>query len=114
MNELTPFVCSISSTFFRFIYFWLHWIFAAVSGLSLVVASGGYSLLQCSGLLIVVASLVRKHGLWNAGSVVVAHRLSCSVARGIFLEQRLNLCSCIGRRILNYWTTREVMDLIHS
>ena len=114
MNELTPFVYYISSTFFRFIYFWLHWIFVAVSGLSLVVASGGYSLLQRNGLLIVVACLVMKHGLCSAGSVVVAHRLSCSVARGIFLEQRLNLRPCIGRRILNYWTTREVMDLIHS
>ena len=85
-----------------------------MSELSLVVASGGYSLLQCSGLLIMVASLVRKQGLWNTGSVVVAYRLCCSVAHGIFLEQRLNLCPCIGRQILNYWTTREVMDIIHS
>ena len=30
-----------------FIYFWLRWVFVAVCGLSLVAASGGYSLLRC-------------------------------------------------------------------
>ena len=29
--------------------FWLHWVFAAVCGLSLVAVSGGYSLLRCTG-----------------------------------------------------------------
>ena len=32
-------------------YFWLHWVFVAMCGLSLIAASGGYSLLQCMGLL---------------------------------------------------------------
>ena len=32
-----------------FIYFWLCWVFVAARGLSLVVVSGGYSLLQCTG-----------------------------------------------------------------
>ena len=31
-------------------------------------------------------------GLWSAGSVVVAHRLSCSMACGIFPDQGPNLC----------------------
>ena len=64
------------------------------------------------GLLIVVASLVAEHGLqahrlqqlWlsgslvvarglqSAGSVVVAHGLSCSTACGIFPDQGSNLC----------------------
>ena len=35
--------------FILFIYFWLHWVFVAVHGLSLVVASGGYSWFQCTG-----------------------------------------------------------------
>ena len=39
---------------FLFIYFWLHWVFVAAGGLSLVAASG---------LLIVVASLAAQHGL---------------------------------------------------
>ena len=37
------------SFFLNFIYFWLHWVFVAVRGLSLVAASRGYSLLWCAG-----------------------------------------------------------------
>ena len=51
--------------FFRvhfFFFFWLHWVFVAVRVLSLVVASGGYSIVV-RGLLIVVASLVAEHKL---------------------------------------------------
>ena len=32
-----------------FIYLWLHWVFVAAHRLSLVVASGGSSLLRCAG-----------------------------------------------------------------
>ena len=48
--------------------FRLYWVFTALLGFSLVVASGGYSLVVVLRLLIVVASL---------SSVVVAHELSC-------------------------------------
>ena len=44
------------------------------------------------GLLIAVASLVMEHGLWSAGSVVVAHGLSCSAACGILPDQGSNRC----------------------
>ena len=44
------------------------------------------------GLLIVVASLVAEQFLGCAGSVVVVHGLSCSVAYGIFLDQGANPC----------------------
>ena len=44
-----------------FIYFWLHWVFVAARGLSLVAANGG--LLFVAVLLIAVASLVAEHGL---------------------------------------------------
>ena len=37
---------------------WLHWVLAAVGGLSLVAVSEGYSLVEARGLLIAVASLV--------------------------------------------------------
>ena len=40
------------------IYFWLHWVFIAVCGLSLVVVNEGYSLAAVHGLLTVVASPV--------------------------------------------------------
>ena len=69
---------------------WMHWVFVAVHELSLVEASRGCSLVAVPRLLIMVASLVVEHGLWRDGSVV--HRLSCSAARGIFLEQGLKLC----------------------
>ena len=54
--------------------------------------------------------------LWCAGSVVVARRLSCHV-QVQFPHGMWNLSSltrdrtcvlCIGRQILNHWTTREV------
>ena len=31
-------------------------------------------------------------GFWSTGSIVVAHRLSCSEACGIFPDQELSLC----------------------
>ena len=52
---------------FLFIYFWLHWVFAAVCGLSPVVESGG-----CSA--------------------VVEQGPSCSAACGIFPGQGSNPC----------------------
>ena len=45
------------------IYFWLCWVFIAVLRFSLVVASGGDSLVTIRGLLIAVASLVAEHRL---------------------------------------------------
>ena len=51
-------------------------------------------------------------GAWALGtraSVVVAHRLSCSAACGIFPAQGSNPCPCIGRRILIHCATREVL-----
>ena len=48
---------------YLFMYFWLPWVFVAMFGLSLVVASRGYSLLAILGLLTAVASLVAEHRL---------------------------------------------------
>ena len=55
---------------YLFIYFWLHWVFVAAHGLSLVVASGGYSSLQYTGFSSWWLLL-----LWSMSSVVVACRL---------------------------------------
>ena len=60
-------------------YFWLYCVLVVLHRLSLVVVSGGYSLVAASGPLNEVASLV-------------VHGLSCSVTCGIFPNQRLNLC----------------------
>ena len=45
------------------IYFCLHWVFDAARRLSLVVESGGSSLVVGHGLLIAMAPLVAGHGL---------------------------------------------------
>ena len=91
--------------FFKKIY--LFSLFLAMMGLlaarrlPLVVASGGFSLLSCVGF-----SLWWLLSLWSSGSgctdfsscntclgsVVGAHRLSCSAACGIFPDQGLNWC----------------------
>ena len=60
---------------FLILIFWLCWVFVAVCGLSLGLASGAYSLVAVQGLLIVVASLVAEHGL------------NCPTACEIFPEQ---------------------------
>ena len=71
-------------------------------GLSSSCSEWGCSLIAAYGLLIVVASLVVEHGLsarglsscssQSTGSVLVAHKLSCSAACGIFPDQGSNLC----------------------
>ena len=69
---------------YLFIYFWLCWVFVSVRGLSLVVASGGHSSSRGTGLSLSRPLLLRSTGSRRAGSVVVAHGLSWSVACGIF------------------------------
>ena len=77
---------------FLFIYFWLCWVFVAVCGLSLVAVSGGYSSLRCAGFSLWWLLLLRSTGSRHAGSVVVAHGLSCYAACGIFPGQGSNPC----------------------
>ena len=68
---LTPVVTSgflLTTRFLSFLFtylfiYWLHWVFVAVHGLSLVAASGGYSSLQCAGF-----SLRWLLLLWRTGS----------------------------------------------
>ena len=61
-------------------------------GLSLVAASGGHSSSRRAGLSLSRPLLLRSTGSRRAGSVVVAHGLSCSVACGIFPDQGSNPC----------------------
>ena len=55
------------------IYFWLCWVFVAVHGLSLVVASRDYSSLQCVGSSLRWLLLLWSTGSRRAGSVVVVY-----------------------------------------
>ena len=74
--------CPLNSFFFKvFIYFWLRWVFVAVRGLSLAVASGGYSSFQCTGfssrwLLLLRNTGSRCAGFSSCGSRALEHRLS--------------------------------------
>ena len=77
---------------YLFIYFWLCWVFVSVQGLSLVVESGGHSSSWCAGLSLSRPLLLRSTGSRHAGSVIVAHGPSCSVACGIFPDQGSNPC----------------------
>ena len=75
-----------------FIYFWLCWVFVSVRGLPPVVASGDHSSSRCAGLSLSRPLLLRSTGSRRAGSVAVAHGLSCSAACGIFPDQGSNPC----------------------
>ena len=84
------------------LFFWLCWVFAVARGLSLVAVNGGCPL-GAALRLVAATSLVAEHRLWgrrapvavacglqSARSVVAVHGLSCSEARGIFLDQGSN------------------------
>ena len=81
------------------------------TGFSLAVVSKGHALVAGQGLLIAVAPHVAEHGLqgvreqlwhvgsaaavpglYSTGSMVMVHRLSCSVACGIFPDQESSPC----------------------
>ena len=61
-------------------------------GLSLVAESRGHSSSRCAGLSLSRPLLLRSTGSRRAGSVAVAHGLSCSAACGIFPDQGSNPC----------------------
>lgn len=83
-----------------FIYLWLPWVFVAECRLSLVAVSSGYSLIVVRWFPMTVASLVvearhvgtRASVIPAQSSVVVAHRLGCSMACEVFQGQGWNLC----------------------
>ena len=119
--------------FFRFIYLWLHWVFNAALGFSLLVAIRA-SLVSMCGLLLFrcVGFLLPRFILfWRTSSMAL--RLSSWGSQA--LELRLSSCGalaltslgmwdlprpgtqpvsptrvlCIGRQILYHWATREVL-----
>ena len=108
--------------------FWLHWVFIAVRGLSLVAGSGGYSSLLCTGFSLQWLLLLRSigsrrtgfsscstwaHQLWLSGSGAQAQQLwhTGLVAPwhvGSSQTRARTHVPCIGRWILNHCATREV------
>ena len=101
MPACTLFKASLFSSYFllflirplSFIYyFWLHWVSVVAHGLSLVVVSRGYSLLQCASFSLWWLLSLQSRDSRHAGSIVMARALSCPMTCGIFLEQRSNPC----------------------
>ena len=112
--QLFLFFVGVGLFCFKFIYFIFGCVGSSLlrTGFLQLRRVGGLLLVEVCRLLIAVASLVAEHGLqarglqqsWHvssvvvahglqsAGSVVVAHRLSCSMACGIFPDQGLNPC----------------------
>ena len=58
-----------------YLFIWLRWVFIAAHGLSLVVVSGGYSSLRCTGFSLQWLLLLQSTGSRHAGSVIVARGL---------------------------------------
>ena len=81
---------------FYFIQFWLRWVFVAVRGLSLVVVSGGYSSLRCTGF-----SCCRARALGTQASVVAARGLSSCGLRAV--EYRLSSCGAQAQLLCGMW-----------
>ena len=73
--SLYPFGIFFKINLFYLFIFWLHWVFVAACGLSLVAASGGSSSLRCMGFSLRWLLLLRSTGSRCTGSVVVAHGL---------------------------------------
>ena len=92
--------------FFNLVIFWLRWVFVAARGLSLVVASGGYSLLRCTGFSWRWLLLLWSMGSRRAGSVVVGTGLVAPRHVGSSRTRDRTRVPCIGRRILNHCATR--------
>ena len=101
---------------FLFYFFWLHWVFIAVHGLSLVAVSRGYSSLWYVGfslwwLLLLWSMGSRCAGFSSCGTQAQQLRCTGLVAPwhvGSSQTKARTYVSCIGRQILNYCTTREV------
>ena len=106
-----------------FIYFWLCWVIISAQGLCLVAVSRGYySLLLCPGfslqwLLLLWSTDARARGFrscsawaprWWCMCVVALWNVESSWTKG------RNRVLCIGRLLLNHWTTREVLFKIMS
>ena len=123
---------SLKKIFFAYllIYFWLHWVFVAACGLSLVVASGGAPLhgcvwaSHCGGFscraqaLGAWASVLAEQGLSSCGSPALEHGLSGLWRTGLVVQWHVEFSPtgdrthvpCIGRHILLHCATREALS----
>ena len=105
----SPYQASRCNFFFlAFLYFWLCRVFIAASRVCLAAVSGLLSVEVC-GLPVVLGKPPHiscvDHRLQRAGLVAMRHVGSS--------QSRDQTCvPCIGRWILNHWTTRETPSLV--
>ena len=119
---------------YKFIYFWLCWVFIAACRLSLLAVSGVYSLLRCAGFSLRWVLLLQSTGsrhvsfsscgtqaqqswltgsraqarqLWHMGLVALQHVGSSRTRARTHVP-------CIGRRILNHCATREAQERFYE
>ena len=81
--------------FLKFIYpfiLWLCWVLASVRRPSPAAASGGHPSSRCAGLSPSRPLLLQSTGSRRAGSAIVAHGPSRSVACGFLPDQGSNPC----------------------
>lgn len=99
---------------FFFFYFWLLWVFLLHRGFLWLWRAGLLS--RCGAAHRGGFSCSGAWALGLAGSTVVTHGLSCSVAREIFPDEGSNLCPlhwqvssyalCHQGRVQDHWTLR--------
>ena len=82
--------------FILFTYFWLHWVSAALCGLSLGAVRGATLQLYCTSFSLWRILLLISMGSRRAGSRVGVHRFCCLETCIILQDQGSNLC-------LLYW-----------
>ena len=112
---LSPFIFHLKLLqhfFFFFLKVYLFWLPGCEPAFS-SCSEWGLLFVVVLGLLTTVTPLISVHRLWSAGSVVMAHELSCSEACGIFPEQDWNRVPCIGRGILNHQTIKEPLYIVY-
>ena len=115
--SVLPFFKKILYTYlFFYFYFWLCWVFIAVHGLSLVMASWRYSLSGCDGCLPWQRLLLQSAGsrhvdfrswgtqvqLWGCVGLVVLRHVESS-----WIRDQTHVC-CIGGQISIHCSTKEV------
>ena len=77
-----------------FIYFWLHWVFIAARGLSLLAARRIYFLLRCAGFSLQWLLLLRSTG---------SRRACFSSCGSQALERRLSSCGAQAQLLCGMW-----------
>ena len=80
---------------------WLHWVFVAARGLSLVAASGGYSSLRCVGFSLRWLLLLQSTGSRHAGFSSCGTRLGSCGSQA--LELRLSSCGTRAQLLRGMW-----------